>query len=170
MFGLDALAARAEGAPRAGWVDALLISEATSIALAVNQTVKFIAGRERPFVHALPEAEKPFTEYPSSNNLSFYSAHSSFTFALAVSAGTVASMRRYRLAPAIWAVGLAMGTATAYLRIAADRHYVSDVATGAALGSLSGFAVPYLFHGPRPIAVAPGAVTGGLALVARGVF
>jgi membrane-associated phospholipid phosphatase len=149
----------------------LLISEATSIAMAMNQTVKFIVGRERPFVHALPEADKPHTAHPSDNNVSFYSGHATLAFAMAVSGGTVASMRRYRLAPWIWGGGLALAAATAYLRIAADRHYASDVATGAVVGSLTGFGVPYLFHNPRGLIVAPAPVDGGgAALALRGTF
>jgi membrane-associated phospholipid phosphatase len=172
VFGLDALAARKEGAPEgAAWVDALLISEATAIAMAMNQAVKFAVGRERPFVHALPEADKPHTAHPSDNNVSFYSGHSTFAFALAVSGGTVASMRRYRLAPWIWGAGLTLATATAYLRIAADRHYASDVTVGAILGSLTGFAVPHFFHGPRKVIVAPvPADRGGFGLAMSGHF
>jgi len=170
MFGLDVVAAGADAKPGAAWVDALLISEATSVAMAVNQVVKFIAVRERPFVHALPEADKPFTAHPSDNNLSFYSAHTSLTFALAASTGTIASMRRYRLAPWIWTAGMAVAAVTGYLRIAADRHYASDVVTGAVVGSLVGGAVPYVFHGPRRVVVAPAAAMGGLTLMVHGVF
>jgi membrane-associated phospholipid phosphatase len=35
-----------------------------------------------------------------------------------------------------------------YLRIAADKHYLSDVLTGALLGSAMGVAIPLLLH-PR---------------------
>jgi membrane-associated phospholipid phosphatase len=176
VFGLDALAAHdAKAPPRTAWVDALLISEATAVAMAMNQAVKFVVGRERPFVHALPEAEKPLTAHPSDNNVSFYSGHSTWAFAMAVSGGTVASMRRYRLAPWIWASGLTVAVASAYLRIAADRHYFSDVLTGSAIGSLTGFAVPYLFHNPkspgRQVMVAPTPLDrGGAGLAVRGQF
>jgi len=172
VFGMDALSAsRDQAPPRAAWVDALVISEATSIAMAMNQIVKFIVGRERPFVHALPEADKANTAHPSDNNVSFYSGHATMAFAMAVSGGTVASMRRYRLAPLIWGGGLALAAATAYLRIAADRHYASDVTTGAVVGSLTGFAVPYLFHNPGRLIVAPAPIDGGgAALALRGTF
>jgi membrane-associated phospholipid phosphatase len=172
VFGLDALAARKEGAPEgAAWVDALLISEATALALAMNQAVKFVVGRERPFVHALPEADKPRTAHPSDNNVSFYSGHSTFAFAMAVSGGTLASMRRYKLAPWIWGVGLTLATTSAYLRIAADRHYASDVTIGAIMGSLTGFAVPHFFHGPRRVMVAPAPFgRGGLGFAMSGHF
>lgn len=172
VFGLDAFAARDAGAPKGtAWVDALLISEATSLALAMNQAVKFAVGRERPFVHALPEADKPHTAHPSDNNVSFYSGHATLAFAMAVSGGTVASMRRYRLAPWIWGAGLTLAAATAYLRIAADRHYLSDVTVGAVLGSLTGFAVPHFFHGPRRVIVAPAPFDrGGLGLAMSATF
>ena len=171
VIGLNAYSARDQAPPRAGWVDALLISEATAIAMAMNQAVKFIVGRERPFVHALPEADKPNTSSPSDNNVSFYSGHATLAFAMAVSGGTVASMRGYRLAPWIWGAGLTLAAATAYLRIAADRHYASDVTVGAAIGSLTGFAVPYLFHNPkRQFMVAPAPLDHGAALAVRGIF
>jgi membrane-associated phospholipid phosphatase len=173
VFGLDALAAHdAKAPPRAAWVDGLLISEATAIAMAMNQAVKFVVGRERPFVHALDEADKPNTAHPSDNNVSFYSGHSTFAFAMAVSGGTVASMRGYRLAPWIWGAGLTIAAVSAYLRIAAERHYFSDVMTGSIIGSLTGFAVPYLFHNPaRRVMVAPAPLDhGGAGFAVRGHF
>jgi len=171
MIGLQAYAARDHGTPDAAWVDVLLISEATAVAMAMNQAVKFVVGRERPFVHALPDDQKGQTAHPSDNNVSFYSGHSTFAFAMAASAGTIASMRRYRLAPSIWATGMALAAATAYLRIAADRHYASDVTVGAILGSATGIAVPRLFHGPRRVMVAPAPLdNGGVMLVCRGLF
>jgi membrane-associated phospholipid phosphatase len=170
MFGMDAFAARRVGPPRNAWVDALLIAEATTIAMSINQIVKLAVGRERPFVHDLPEDAKPRTANPSDNNLSFYSAHTGLTFAVAASAGTIATMRRYRLAPWIWTVGLAGAAVTGYLRIAADRHYATDVAVGAVMGSLVGAGVPYLFHRPRQMTVAPMPIAGGLTLAVSGVF
>jgi membrane-associated phospholipid phosphatase len=174
IFTLDVIAGGKDGAPGDAWVDALLISQAAAVAMALNQLAKFAAGRERPFVHALPDADKPFTSRPSDNNLSFYSAHTSLTFALAASGGTIASMRRYRLAPWIWTAGIAMATVTGYLRIAADRHYASDVVVGAIVGTLTGAAVPYFFHGPREVSrqvsIAPAPTAGGLSVMVHGVF
>ena len=126
--------------------------------------MKFTAGRERPFVHALPADQKPLTARPADNNVSFYSSHTSFAFSLAVSTATVASMRHYRWAPVIWGVGLVSAAAVGYLRIAADQHYFTDVLVGAAAGSAIGFAVPYGFHrGAGALAVSP--LPGGGALL-----
>ncbi len=133
--------------------DAATLAEGVAIAGLLNQMVKFAVGRERPFVHALPESAKTETADPWDNNVSFYSGHTSFTFSLAVGAGTVCSLRGYRAAPLVWATGLTAALLTGYLRIAADRHYLTDVLVGALMGALIGFGVPYLLHRPLPDAV-----------------
>ena len=63
-----------------------------------------------------------------------------------MASGTVASLRGYRAAPWIWASGLTLAGVTGYLRIAGDKHYFTDVVTGAVVGSFVGFAVPYWLH------------------------
>lgn len=131
-------------------IDLMIIAEAAFISQSLNQVVKFSTGRERPFVHALAEVDKPHTAHPDDNNTSFFSGHTNMTFSLAVAAGTVASMRGYRWATSVWIVGLAAASLTGYLRIAADRHYLSDVLTGATVGSALGFALPYVFHNREP--------------------
>jgi membrane-associated phospholipid phosphatase len=146
--------------------DGLVIAEAVALNGVLTQIVKFAAGRERPFVHALPDAQKPLTERPADNNVSFYSSHTSFTFSLAVSTATVASMRHYRWAPLIWGVGLVAAASVGYLRIAADQHYFTDVLVGAAVGSAIGFAVPYGLHrGAGALAVVPVADGGAMLTV-----
>ena len=101
-------------------------------------------------------------------NLSFFSGHTSFAFSLAVASGTVASMRGYRAAPAVWGVGLGAAAVTGYLRIAADRHYATDVMTGALVGSALGFAVPYLLHRRGRETREPPRLQFGVAPVAGG--
>ncbi len=168
LTSLGLLALDARGAGRLGELpgDGLVIAEAVALNGALTQIVKFAAGRERPFVNALPAAEKPLTAHPADNNVSFYSSHTSFAFSLAVSTATVASMQRYRWAPLIWAVGLAGAAAVGYLRIAADQHYFTDVLVGAAAGSAIGFAVPYGFHrGSGALAVSPAPGGGAMLTV-----
>jgi membrane-associated phospholipid phosphatase len=127
--------------------DAGIIIQTAVLSAVLNQTVKFIVGRERPFVHVLSEDQKLLTAQPDDNNLSFYSGHTNLAFALVVSAGTVAELRGYKHRAWIWAVGLPLATTVPLLRMAADKHYLSDVATGALLGSAFGVAVPLLLHG-----------------------
>ncbi len=160
-FGADALAAVHDGRGSRVGVDALTIAEATVLAMDVNQAVKLAVARERPFVHALSAAAKASTSQPSENNLSFFSGHTTEAFALATAAGTVATLRGYTWAPLVWAVGMPVAAATGYLRIAADKHYLTDVLTGAIVGGAFGFGVPFLFH--RPV-TASGSGTPALTL------
>ncbi|MFH1653369.1 MAG: phosphatase PAP2 family protein [Pseudomonadota bacterium] len=143
-FGMDAFAANREGRISNFPVDALVISEAAAVSLLLCQIVKFSVGRQRPDAHYDSTLTSP------KHNTSFYSGHTSLAFALAVSSGTVATMREYKLAPLIWGAGLAVAATTGYLRIAADKHYITDVIGGALIGSAIGFGIPYLFHRPKP--------------------
>jgi len=162
--GLLALGAHAEERTGEMGSNALLMAESVALAGATNQIFKFPVGRERPFVHALPPAEKPLTANPADNNVSFYSAHATVAFSLAVSAGTVASLRHYRWAPAVWAAGLAGAALVSYLRIAGDKHYFTDVLTGAGAGAAFGFAVPVLHRKSNALSLAP-LPGNGVALV-----
>jgi membrane-associated phospholipid phosphatase len=151
--------------------DTLVVAESAVLAVGANQIAKFAFARERPDVHARAVAHEAMV--PSSgDNLSFFSGHATLAFALATSAGTVASLRRHHLAPVMWVAGLALATAGGYFRIAADRHYASDVAVGAVVGSAVGFSVPYLAHHPRGIdarlAVVP--VESGSVLTLSGTW
>jgi membrane-associated phospholipid phosphatase len=146
-------------------LDLLVVAEAAVIALDVNQVAKLAFARERPDIHARTPADRA-AHHSVEDNLSFYSGHTTLSFALAASAGTVASMRRHRLAPVMWVAGMVLATTSGYLRIAADRHYASDVIAGAVMGSAIGFGVPYFGHRPATkdfrLSTMPGAA--GLSL------
>jgi len=166
-YGMDALAAHLDGDLSNFWVDALVITEAVALSQFATQLVKIAVGRQRPYAHYGAGSQNP------RDNISFYSGHTSLAFSLAVASGTVAQMRGYKLAPAIWATGLAVAATTSYLRLAADKHYLTDTIAGAVLGSAFGFAIPYLFHrprsdGPMPIAVSAAPTAGGALLVFSG--
>lgn len=148
VLGMQFAVGRASDSPDRFFAqDATIILESAMLATLANQTVKFIVGRERPFVHVLPEDQKGLTAQPSDNNLSFYSGHTNLAFSLVVSAGTVAALRGYKHQAWIWAVGLPLATSVGLLRMGADKHYLTDVATGALLGAAFGVAVPLLLHG-----------------------
>ncbi|NBD10624.1 phosphatase PAP2 family protein [Corallococcus sp. Z5C101001] len=144
--------------------DATIMVESAVLSSVVNQAVKFSVGRERPFVHALPEAEKALTAHPNDNNLSFYSGHTNLAFSLVVSAGTVAAMRGYKHQGLIWGVGLPLAASVGALRMAADKHYLTDVLTGAVVGSAFGVAVPLLLHGRTDDASSSAARRSSLSL------
>jgi membrane-associated phospholipid phosphatase len=141
------LAARgAGGTTEDGFVDLLVVVEAAVLAADLNQLVKFAVGRQRPYAHYgnWTGADR---EPDPDDNLSFYSGHSSLAFSLAAAAGTVSSLRGYESAPWVWVGGMAVATSIAYFRVAGDKHYLTDVLTGAAIGTAFGIAIPRLLHG-----------------------
>jgi membrane-associated phospholipid phosphatase len=166
---LNAAAAYAYG-DRGGRIgeNSVIILEATLAAMALNQTTKFIVGRQRPCAH-FAEVEwdaglskpAPCGAGHHDDNLSFFSGHTTITAALMASSGTVASMRGYKLAPLVWGSGALFLLTTGYLRIAATKHYFTDVVTGAVIGTLVGALIPYAFH--RPQARDAGAPTSSAA-------
>jgi len=131
--------------PASGWASVLLITQATSLAMLVNTIVKYSVGRARPYVW---QGNPDLYAGASDANVSFFGGHTTFVFAVVVSGSTLFFMQDMPGAPWVLGVGLAAAAFTGYLRMAADKHYLSDVLVGAGVGSLIGWAVPYLFHRP----------------------
>jgi membrane-associated phospholipid phosphatase len=150
IAGLLAAAELDEGKSKNLVVDALIVAEATLAAVASSEVVKALTLRERPNIHAVVDQDRHDADAAKiGSNLSFPSGHALAVMALTASAGTVASMRRYRAAPAIWVTGTMLTLAASYLRMAADQHYMTDTIAGAAIGLGVGAGVPLLFHGPK---------------------
>ena len=78
---------------------------------------------------------------------------------------SIARARGYRHWWLTLAVGLPFAVTTAVLRMAADKHYLTDVLTGAAVGALLGWGIPALFH--RPVQLGP--VTASLTTAPGGL-
>lgn len=115
------------------------IAEAFTLSRWASRILKLSFGRQRPYAH--------FGEGGTGDaNLSFPSGHAAAAFAVATSAGAVAHMRDYSSEPYVWIAGLTLAAASGYLRIAADRHYLTDVVGGAALGTAVGLTVPLLMR------------------------
>lgn len=145
--------------------DTWIIAEAFALAHVLESIFKYTVGRARP--DTTFAAPGTVVEDPSDRYTSMVSGHATAAFAVAVATGTVATLRGRHSAPWLWAAGVSIAVASSYLRIAGDRHYLTDVLGGAALGTAMGFAVPLLFHGRTlPVTVAPwgSAAGGGLAL------
>lgn len=126
----------------------LLIVEASLAFAVMQQGLTALVPRERPAVHAQPSPEHESSLQAHSALESFPAGHNGSAFAIAAAGGTVATMRGYRLAPLVWIAGGAIAFVTTYLRLAADRHYFTDLTVGAALGIGTGIAIPLLFHRP----------------------
>jgi membrane-associated phospholipid phosphatase len=139
----DALAARAAGDGDAAWIDLLILAEAGMITLDLDQIMKYSVGRQRPYAYF---GSSGAGDGDRDAFLSFFSSHTAFAFTEAAAAGTIARMRGYSSWPAVYAAGFAVSGTIGYLRIAADKHYRTDVIAGAAIGTAIGFAVPLLLH------------------------
>jgi hypothetical protein len=78
--------------------------------------------------------------------LSFFSAHTSVSFASAVFLSV--TFNKYNpnsnLTPYIWGTSLIIASAVGYLRYASGNHFPSDIITGAIVGSVVGFLIPLI--------------------------
>ncbi|MFO0662434.1 MAG: phosphatase PAP2 family protein [Polyangiaceae bacterium] len=137
------LAANTQGYRQHGSENILMLGQATIFGTAVSELAKFLAARERPLVR---NASSEYELDPAERNLSFFSGHSTIAFALASSMGTIANMRDYKAEPLFWSVGMGLAALVGYMRIAADKHYFTDVLVGALVGTASGILVPQLLH------------------------
>jgi membrane-associated phospholipid phosphatase len=149
--GLTILAAHADGREGDDLVNVVAIAEGGFGAMLTTEVLESTTLRMRPYVHAIEDpAERDKVIARKGAFHSFPAGHVVETFGLAAASGVVASRRGYRLAPLVWGAGLALGFATAYTRVAADRHYFTDVLAGAAIGTVVGGGIPLLFHPPEP--------------------
>lgn len=141
-FAIGVIGGSANGDWRRFYDDVTPVLQAGIVSGVLNWIGKAIAVRRRPFAafNATPVRAKH--DYDTS----FFSGHSALAFSMATSSGTVASLRGYRSATALWIGGLSLATVTGYLRIAGDAHYATDVIAGALIGGAIGVAVPLLFH------------------------
>lgn len=135
---------------------------AMGVAGLLTTAVKIAVGRARPEANLGTDYFAPFRS-PTHDN-SFPSGHTSQAFSLAavIAAHTRQPMLRFTVYGAAAVVGIA--------RVAADRHFASDVVGGAILGTLVGRGVVHHFaSGASRVGLAPMVAPGrvGLALNRR---
>ncbi len=145
-YGLDWAVARSDDRSSDAVADWLLISQSMAIASDVTEAMKFVIGRQRPFVHVLAPGSPALTKESADNNTSFPSGHTTLAFSLATSSWEIATLRGYRRSRWLLRAGIPIAAFTAYFRVAADRHYLTDVFAGAGVGSVVGWGIPYLAH------------------------
>ncbi|MCG8554592.1 MAG: phosphatase PAP2 family protein [Proteobacteria bacterium] len=120
---------------------AALVAEAAGFTALATGLIKAAVGRQRPYARFATRASRG-----RNDNASFPSGDTSWSFAVAVSNASLLGREHPEQAPLIWASSLSAAGIAGYLRLAADRHYLSDVMAGAALGSAFGLLVPLLHY------------------------
>ena len=131
---------------------ALIDSEAFVITLGIQQGFANFVGRQRPHGVVCGTDELPSNTASCEvrdRYRSFFSGHTSLSFTAAALTCTHHRHLPLHGPDSNWipcATGVALATTTGTLRIAGDRHYFTDVVTGAAVGSLVGWVVPYLHY------------------------
>ncbi len=136
--------------------DALVVAEAFSTCALATDIAKAGFARLRP---GLPDAPG---QSPGAYH-SLWSSHSSLAFSVAVAQAMQDTLRGDPAAPWVWAVGLTLASGVAYLRVAGDAHWLTDVLAGAAVGSAFGVGVPLLEKRlVRGVTLAP--APGGIAI------
>jgi membrane-associated phospholipid phosphatase len=124
--------------------DALVYIESLTINATLVTLAKYQVQRPLPLTY---EGEPSLINSPRGYR-SFYSGHTSTTFAALTSAAYTYNLRN---GPHLWpwiTTGL-VGTSVAYERIQAGKHFYTDVIVGAAVGTGIGFLVPWL-HSRHP--------------------
>jgi len=132
------------------WQMTFINLQASALTGLTTRGIDRLVARERPDVD-------PCTEDPNYHEMCFKGANSSFpsghTSGAFTGAGLVCAHHLYmplygHPAADIAACGVsgAMAISVGLLRMHADRHYLTDVLAGVAIGTLSGFAMPVLGH------------------------
>lgn len=130
--------ARGEGTRQPLLEDLLIMAQAFAWNSAVNLNIRAGRVHPRPFVYGTgaPESQRAKGEAAGS----FYSGHAASAFLGAVYVSTVYPLRHpdFEHKTWLWAGSLTAATGVAALRVAAGKHFPSDVIAGAAMGSLIG--------------------------------
>lgn len=152
------------GASRVWLEDAAVFSEVMAVNGAFVTLSKYTVQRPLPRVYA---GQDPALARSPGGYRSFYSGHTSLTFA-ALDAAAYTLDLRHHLGAWPWIAAQLVGASVAAERVAAGRHFYTDVIVAAAAGSLFGTLIPWLHeqHPQAQVSVAPQADGARLSLAA----
>lgn len=133
-------------APKDDWLTiGVMYAESVLLANGAKELTKALVFRARPYMYfdGMPSADVESGDFAAS----FFSGHTTMAFNGAVFLSTVFCAY---FPDSVWRIpvvagSLSLAVATGALRIAAGSHFFSDVLTGALIGSVTGFLVPF-FH------------------------
>ncbi len=131
---------------------ALINAETYAVSLGLQSLTTVIGSRERPYGRTCGAGLDAISVDCTASNRyrSYFSGHTSMAFTgAALTCTHHAYLHLYGGgAPdtVACAGGLVLAGLTGFFRIMGDRHYASDVLSGALVGSATGFLVPWLLH------------------------
>ncbi|MBU6375666.1 MAG: phosphatase PAP2 family protein [Bdellovibrionales bacterium] len=117
---------------QAMWTHLLLFLQATFINGALNESIRLIVQRPRPFVYLNPIGQGGAVDHYTS----FYSGHTSFAALASTCALIVAMDTRPTLRWSVATLGIFLTVSTGAFRVIAGRHFVTDVLIGALAGAI----------------------------------
>jgi membrane-associated phospholipid phosphatase len=131
---------------------ALIDLETFAVSGAVQGVTNVLVGRERPYGRDCGTSELPEAALDcqgSTRYRSFFSGHAAFSF----TGAALVCMHHFKneLLGSPWdalscAGGYVVAATTSTFRIVGDVHYASDALTGALVGTLIGYGVPFLHY------------------------
>jgi len=127
---------------------AALYGETTLVIVGLTYLTKVVVLRTRPY--AYNEDFSLATKKSLGAHFAFFSGHASFTAANCFFTAKVFSdyFPDSKLKPYVWAGAIIIPAATGYFRVAAGRHFPTDVIAGYIVGASVGILVPH-FHRNR---------------------
>lgn len=143
LSAFDHLLAGGEGAAGLG-EDSLILLETFAVSSILCNVVKVAVRRPRPLMYDV--SSDPAAREANDATLSFFSGHTALAFSMATAYSYLFTARHGDSA-LVWPVWLGthgIALATALMRVEAGKHFWSDVAVGALVGSGVGLLVPYL--------------------------
>jgi membrane-associated phospholipid phosphatase len=152
---------------RSWLVDAVVITEAVVWSGAVQDIVRRAVRRPRPYMYQ-PGLDPTERDGPEAT-FSFFSGHTSNTFAMVTAAAFTFTLRhphsRWRWL--IWSLAIAGESTEPVLRVLAGDHFPTDCIVGALVGTSAGILFPALHRRRLPIrvisSVTPQSSTVGIA-------
>lgn len=113
----------------------------------VTDIVKYSTNRPRPYVYTFSSYDEFLhSKKPDENNLSFYSGHtstiaaSSFFMARTITLNEPDKTKK----TLIWVGAATIPAVQGCLRVAAGKHFATDVLTGYIMGAVTGYLIPTL--------------------------